>query len=261
MTTRAGGVSEGVWASLNLGDHVGDDPSHVAANRAQVAQLWAASAVQGSGQPVSAPWPVAWLRQVHGNHVHRLTRADVRAGAVPVIEADGVMTTERGLVCAVMVADCLPILLAAPQGRGVAALHAGWRGLAGCDAMGGRGIVEVGVSQLCAATGSQPGDLVVWLGPCIGPSAFQVGAEVLTAFGVDPQAADLGPHFRVDEGSAPGARRWWADLAGLARARLQSLGVGVVQGGEWCTVSSPERFFSYRRDGVTGRQAALIGLR
>ncbi len=263
MTARAGGVSQPPRASFNLGDHVGDDPVAVAHNRAQAGRFMA-----GLGGEAGASWPVGWLRQVHGAQVHRLVAGDVVPGQIwwpPA--ADGVYTTEPGLVCAVMVADCLPILLADRAGRGVAALHAGWRGLAGAAEMGGRGIVEAGVSALCGALQTGPADLVAWLGPCIGPERFQVGADVLHAFGVDagadPQAwaAPNGACFRPDPGADPDSPRWWADLAGLARLRLQAAGVGIVRGGGWCTVADPARFFSYRRDGVTGRQAAMVALR
>lgn len=244
MTARPGGHSAAPYAGCNLGDHVGDVPDAVALNRADVAALLGA-------RPV-------WLKQVHGHTVVRLTAGSGLDGDP--LEADGALTTEPGVACAVMVADCLPVLLAAPEGRGVAALHAGWRGLAGAGELGGRGIVEVGVAALCEATGCAPADLRAWLGPCIGPSAFQVGADVLAGFGVNP--AESHPRFVPRAGSGEAAPRWLADLAGLAQDRLAGLGVRAAHtsGGRWCTVSEPSRFFSFRRDGRTGRQAACIWL-
>lgn len=244
MTARSGGHSAAPYAGCNLGDHVGDTPDAVALNRAEVAALLGA-------RPV-------WLRQVHGHTVVRLTAGSGPDGEP--IEADGALTTEPGVVCTVMVADCLPVLLAAPEGRGVAALHAGWRGLAGAGELGGRGIVEAGVAALCEATCCAPADLRAWLGPCIGPSAFEVGTDVLAGFGVNP--AESHPRFVPRAGSGEAAPRWLADLAGLAQDRLAGLGVRAAHtaGGAWCTVSEPSRFFSFRRDGRTGRQAACIWL-
>lgn len=250
MSARAGGVSQPPYADCNLGDHVGDDPVAVAHNRALLAAHMQA-------QPV-------WLTQVHGNRVVRLSRAlnpldsdrvCLSSGA-PQPEADGAFTTEAGLACTVMVADCLPILLAAPGGRGVAALHAGWRGLAGAGAMQGRGIVHTGVAALCAAADCAPSALQVWLGPCIGPQRFEVGADVLRGFGRDPDHGAIDARFAP---CAPG--KWLADLPGLARDILQTLGVQDIHGGGDCTVSDASRFFSFRRDPVTGRQAASICLR
>lgn len=255
MTTRQGWpqphvlqspalASAAPYAQFNLGDHVGDDPQAVASRRQALAQGL-------SGQ-------VVWLNQVHGNRVVRLARQNTSVlvdGAnltSSPVQADGSFTTEPGLICSVMVADCLPVLLAAPDGQGVAALHAGWRGLLGAGSgMAGVGILETGVQALCHATGSEPGQLQAWLGPCIGPQAFEVGHDVLVAAG--PQAASR--FMRVSDG------KWLADLPGLARDRLQALGVIQTTGGHWCTVSDPGRFFSFRRDRVTGRQAACISLR
>jgi YfiH family protein len=145
----------------------------------------------------------------------------------------------------VQVADCLPVLFAAPGGRGVAAAHAGWRGLAG-------GVVEATLTALCDAAGCAPRELQVWLGACIGPRRFEVGADVLEAFGADarePAPARFRPH-------APD--KWLADLAGLARDRLQAAGVSAIHGGRWCTVEDTSRFFSFRRDRVTGRMVAAV---
>jgi YfiH family protein len=162
----------------------------------------------------------------------------------PLPEADAAWTDEPGVACVVQVADCLPVLLAHPAGRGVAAAHAGWRGLAA-------GVLDATVQALCEGTGAEPVDLLAWLGPCIGPQAFEVGADVRDAFAADAAMLRYTPR-------ADGDPRWHADLAGLARSRLQRLGLQRVHGGRWCTVSEPSRFFSYRRDGVTGRLAAAV---
>ena len=250
MSARAGGVSHPPYNACNLGDHVGDDPVAVRRNRALLEAHMQA-------EPV-------WLTQVHGNRVVRLSRTldpldpdrVCPSSDAPQPEADGAFTTEPGLACTVMVADCLPILLAAPGGRGVAALHAGWRGLAGAGAMRGQGIVHTGVAALCAATGCGPTELRAWLGPCIGPQRFEVGPDVLRGFGRDPDQGAVDARFVP---STPG--KWLADLPGLARDILQTLGVQDISGGGDCTVSEASRFFSFRRDPVTGRQAASICLR
>lgn len=223
MSTRAGGVSAAPWDSLNLGLAVGDDPDAVAENRRRfVHQLGA--------RPV-------WLRQVHGTTVLRATAA--LADAAPQV-ADAAWTDEPGVACIVQVADCLPVLLAAPGGRAVAAAHAGWRGLAD-------GVIEATVRAM-----ERPAaDLLAWLGPAIGPTAFEVGDEVRAAFmAVDP-AAD-----RAFVAKADG--KWRADLYALARQRLADLGVDAVFGGQWCTWSAPDLFYSYRRDGRTGRMGSFI---
>lgn len=261
MSARSGGLSLPPYASCNLGDHVQDNPLVVAHNRHIFEQAMRAKPM--------------WLTQVHGN---RLVRLSHKAADMPGADglwainpfddlgqpqADGALTTEPGLVCAVMVADCLPVLLAAPEGRGVAALHAGWRGLAGAGDMNGHGIVQAGVRALCEATQSDPSDLRAWLGPCIGPTQFEVGADVLQGFGVDPAQADGHPRFKPNKLTPSGVSvhgKWLADLPGLARDILTAQGVRHVSGGQWCTVSDASRFFSFRRDGVTGRQAAGICL-
>lgn len=240
-TPRDGGVSLGPYASLNLGGHVGDDPAAVAANRATVAQALGA-------QPV-------WLNQVHGTRVAVLDEATPDG-----LEADGCVSTRRGVACTVMVADCLPVLFTTAQGGAVAAAHAGWRGLAA-------GVLEATLEQLwaqsqyprhSAATEFIAKETLAWLGPCIGPQAFEVGAEVREAFVArQPSSASL---FR-----AHGPGKYLADLAGLARLRLQALGVTRIHGNDgaphWCTVGNPARYFSHRRDGgVSGRMAACIWL-
>jgi YfiH family protein len=219
-TLRVGGVSAGPFASLNLGDHVGDGPSRVAENRHR---LRAALAL---------PADPLWLNQVHGIEVVRADSPDTR-------EADAAWTAARGVVCAVMTADCLPILLCDRQGTRVAAVHAGWRGLA-------NGVVEAAVSVLDAP------DPLAWLGPAIGPEAFEVGEEVRQVF--IERLGDSSDAFRPANG------KWRADLYTLARRVLHRAGVTAVHGGGYCTHSDPARFFSYRRDGQTGRMASLIWL-
>ena len=221
-TTRAGGVSGGPWAGLNLGDHVRDDVRAVAENRARLRAH------------LALPGEPRWLQQVHG------TRVSV-PGA-PQECADACFEDRPGKVCAVMTADCLPVLLCNIAGTRVAAVHAGWRGLLA-------GVLEHSV----ACFDDPPGQLLAWLGPAIGPETFEVGDEVREAFvAVDPTAAE---QFR-----AHGYGHWLADLYGLARRRLGRLGITAVSGGGYCTFSEPQRFFSYRRDGVTGRMASLIWL-
>ncbi len=230
MTTRAGGVSDGPWQSLNLGVAVGDVPAAVAENRRRF------EAAMGV--------PAAYLRQVHGASVVRLRAAD--AGRTLDEAADAAITTEPGIACTVQVADCMPVLFAAPQGRGVGAAHAGWRGLAG-------GVLEAAAAALCDAAACAPHELQVWLGPCIGPRQFEVGAEVVEAFAG-------APHF-VPRPRDDGAIRWLADLHGLARERLRAAGLTQISGSDACTLEDRSRFFSFRRDGVTGRMAAAVWLR
>ena len=232
MTSRAGGVSTGRYASMNLGASVGDDAGAVAANRARLAEATGVAPV--------------YLRQVHGMRVVRIGAGDAAAGA-PVHEADAAVTTEAGVACVVQAADCLPVLLAAPGGRAVAAAHAGWRGLAA-------GIVEAAVEAVCVAGKCRPGEVVAWLGACIGPGAFEVGANVVLAFGARPEA-ESGATGRF---KPKGRAKWLADLPGLARDRLDTAGVAQIGGGAWCTVADSSRFFSFRRDGVTGRMAAAV---
>jgi polyphenol oxidase len=229
MTTRAGGVSAAPFDSLNLGRSAGDARSAVDENRRRF--------------ETALGVPTRYLSQVHGTRVARLTHA-VAASS----EADAAITTEPGLACTMMVADCLPVLFAAPEARGVGAAHAGWRGLSG-------GVLETTVSALCEAAGCGPADLSAWLGPCIGPRQFEVGADVVDAFG--PAAAQ---RF-VPRAHPDGSPRWLADLPGLARDRLHAAGVTQLSGGTWCTVKDRLRFFSFRRDRVTGRMAAAVWIR
>jgi YfiH family protein len=222
ITTRAGGVSQGAYASLNLGDHVGDDRAAVAQNRARLL--------------VHLPDSPLWLRQVHGTDVAD-ARSD-RAGC----QADASVTRETGRVLAVLTADCLPVLLADDAGGAVGLAHAGWRGLAA-------GVIERTVEALSV----EPGRLIAYLGPAIGPTAFEVGDEVRDAF----VAADAGACAAFVPG-APG--KWLADLYLIARRRLERVGATRVFGGGFCTHREAGRFFSHRRDRVTGRMASLIWL-
>lgn len=236
MSTREGGRSLPPWDSFNLGDHVGDDPGHVLSNRQALAALLRA-------RPV-------FLQQVHGTAVVELT-PDTPDGTV----ADACFTFAPGVACTIMVADCLPVLLWDVKGRWVAAAHAGWRGLAG---QAGVGVLESLWAAL-QARGALAPTTGVWLGPCIGQQAFEVGPEVRQAF-LDDQPG-LAEAFRPGQGD-----RWQADLSALARARLQRMGLTQVAGNDgspaWCTVSQPALFFSHRRDAVrlgsTGRMAACI---
>ncbi|UDL04364.1 peptidoglycan editing factor PgeF [Marinobacter sp. CA1] len=225
-TTRQGGVSETPWASLNLGDHVADKAADVAINRTRLATEL--------GLPETA---FGWLRQVHGTQVVRLP---VPAG----VSADASVTAEPGLVCSILTADCLPVLLCDRAGTCVAAAHAGWRGLCA-------GVIE----QTVAAMGCPPAELMAWLGPAIGPDAFEVGPEVRAAFLQSDAGADSA---FVPSPTHP--ERFLANIYLLARLRLASIGVTAVYGGDLCTVSDAARFFSYRRDGETGRQASFIWL-
>jgi len=223
LTTRQGGVSQPPYDSFNLGTHVGDQPEAVAANREQLRLL--------------LPDEPAWLNQVHGTNV-----VDAAEIGETLLDADASFSRQPGKVCVVMTADCLPVLLCDDAGSVVAAAHAGWRGL--CD-----GVLEAAVS----ATAVAPATLMAWLGPAIGPDAFEVGAEVRAAFiACDPAAAAA--FTDIGEG------KYLADIYQLARQRLAAAGVSRVYGGDYCTVIERERFFSYRRDGITGRMASLIWL-
>ncbi|MBV8045901.1 MAG: peptidoglycan editing factor PgeF [Paludibacterium sp.] len=222
ITTRRGGVSPAPFASLNLGDHVGDTPENVAANRALVRQR--------------LPAEPAWLVQTHS--ILTVAAETVRAPT----EADASFTRQADTVCVVMTADCLPVLLCDRQGTVVGAAHAGWRGL--CN-----GVIET-LAQAMATPGEQ---LMAWLGPAIGPDAFEVGAEVRAAFmAIDPRAAQAFTEIDRD--------KYLADIYLLARQRLNRLGVEEIHGGDRCTVIERGQFFSYRRDGRTGRMGSMIWL-
>jgi polyphenol oxidase len=186
---------------------------------------------------------------VHGVDVVALSTSSNEGAA-----ADAGVTTAPLVACTIMVADCLPLLLTDDAGRVVAAAHAGWRGLAG-------GVVENTMRAVCAAAGVSPAQVRVWLGPCIGPEAFEVGDEVREAF-ISTSPSDASLTMRYFKPHPTHRHKWLADLAGLARLRLHALGVTSLSGNdsslEWCTVSQPSRLFSYRRDGVTGRFAVCI---
>ena len=228
FTQRRGGVSAGPYASMNVGDHVGDDLKAVRANRESLAQCLQA-------QPV-------FLNQVHGCDVVQLDN-------VQGSRADASVTTHKHLACTIMVADCLPVLFTTQDGRTVAAAHAGWRGLA-------NGILQATLEEICALSLAGNDDIatkiLAWLGPCIGPTAFEVGQDVKDAFAQNDAFTPT---------ATPG--KYLANLPALARQRLQALGVSQIYGNDgtkdWCTVSNAAQFFSHRRDGgVTGRMAACI---
>lgn len=225
VTTRQGGYSLPPYGGWNLGDHVGDAPDMVAANRRLLRER------------LHLPADPHWLRQVHGCAVAGVGTAD------PDCEADAIVAEQPEQVCAVLTADCLPVLLCDRECSRVAAVHAGWRGMAA-------GILEVAVERM-----QTPGPrLLAWMGPAIGPLAFEVGKEVRAAF-VDRDRVAARAFVASSED------RWLADIYLLARQRLAKLGVAFVGGGDCCTVSDRERFYSYRRDGVTGRMASLIWMR
>ncbi|MCF6282824.1 MAG: peptidoglycan editing factor PgeF [Candidatus Polarisedimenticolaceae bacterium] len=220
-TTRLGGFSLPPYDSLNLGDHVADAPQTVEKNRQLLVEQ------------LALPSSPHWLEQVHSCEV-----VDAARGG----QADAAISRSSGSVCAVMTADCLPLLLCDYQGRCVAAVHAGWRGLL-------NGVIEAALEKMALPAE----EILAWMGPAIGPTAFEVGDEVFHAFTQrDPTAA---LHFKEHR---PGHKL--ADIYGLARQRLMAKGVAFIGGGQYCTVSDPTRFFSYRRDGVTGRMATLIWL-
>ncbi|AXY01842.1 peptidoglycan editing factor PgeF [Vibrio alfacsensis] len=220
-STRVGGFSSGPYKGLNLGAHVGDDLSIVEKNR------------DGLVQQANMPTAPIWLNQTHSTVV-----AQVNAPTQRVLDADGVFTSSSYVVCSAMTADCLPVLLTNVQGTQVAAVHAGWRGLA-------NGIVENALDLFS-------GNVMAWLGPAIGPHAFEVGEDVLQAFvDVDSQAHQAFTSRGVES-------KWLADMSKLATQRLNKAGVTQVFDSGLCTFQNREDFYSYRRDGVTGRQATFI---
>jgi YfiH family protein len=225
MTTRAGGASHGSYESLNLGARCGDRDDAVAENRRRVREL--------------LPRDPFWLEQVHGVEV---ADADAQRAGAPPPQADASIARRVGSVCAIQVADCLPVLFAEQSGSAVAAAHAGWRGLQ-------RGVLPATV----AALGVEPGSLLAWLGPAIGPRAYEVGDEVRDAFVArsDTFAAAFSPVR---------AGHWLFDLFAAARLELQAAGIRRIYGGGVCVHSDPQRFFSFRRDGATGRMAAFVWL-
>lgn len=223
-TIRKGGVSQSPWTSLNLGDHVNDDPRHVAQNRRRLQQL------------AGLPHEPQWLTQVHGCDVLDASALNLSLSC----EADAVYSNAANTLCAVLTADCLPVLFVDPDGREVAAAHAGWRGLAG-------GVLEQAVERFAAA----PQTLLAWLGPAIGAASFEVGTDVREAF--LEWSGDCESAFVMQD-----EEHWLADIYQLARLRLRKAGVTAIYGGDYCTYSDAERFYSYRRDGETGRMATLI---
>lgn len=223
-TTRSGGVSKGAYASLNLGAHVGDDPAHVAENRKRLRSA------------LGLPSEPRWLDQVHGTHVVECNRQEPDSPP----QADAAITRESGVVLAVMTADCLPVLLAARDGSVVGIAHAGWRGLAA-------GVIEATLAALRV----ESSNVIAWLGPAIDQAHYEVDRTVYDAFADSPG---------VEDAFAPSARagHWRCSLAKLARARLATAGMTDVTGGDRDTFVESERFFSYRRDGETGRMASLV---
>lgn len=237
FTTRSGGVSSGSWGAgpglgggMNLGTAAGDRPQDVLRNR-EILQSY-------------LPAPPRWLALEHGARVTDAASVGTGSPAASNVVADAAVTASAGVVCCVTVADCLPVFLADTQGRAVAVAHAGWRGLAA-------GVLQACVAALRARVGEPDPELVAFLGPCIGPGAFEVGPDVLEAMRAG--LPDARSAFRP---MASG--KFLADLPALARQALAQQGVDRVLGGRWCTVSDPGRFYSFRRDRITGRHAALI---
>lgn len=226
FSTRAGGVSTGQYLSLNLGVHVGDQTEQVSENRRRLRECLPAAPV--------------WLNQVHGANVVVAETIQLPNGGLA--QADGIVTIQRNLPCAVLVADCLPVLLCSDDGAVVGAAHAGWRGLQ-------RGVLERTVEIMSAKATK----LMAWLGPAIGPGVFEVGSDVFDAFtSVSPEDASA---FKPVAGKRD---KYFADIYELARRRLKRAGVPAIYGGQYCTFTESTRFFSYRRDGRTGRMAGLI---
>lgn len=219
-TTRKGGFSQGPWSSLNLGGNCGDDPHHVEMNRRALASL--------------LPSGPRWLNQVHGTGVVGWEQAGGQ-------DADAVFSHQKGQVCAVLTADCLPVLFCNQAGTRIAAAHAGWRGLAA-------GVLEATVSAMQC----KPAELMAWLGPAIGPRAFEVGRDVYDAF------VSLNTENTI--AFRPHRDRWLADIYQLARLALVRVGIKQISGGQYCTYEEQENYFSYRRDAVTGRMASLVWL-
>lgn len=240
FSLREGGVSQGSYASLNVGLHVGDDPLDVKENRRRLVEA------------LDLPAGPRWLSQVHGTKVlrcladHNSDHEASETEALPM--ADAAITTDPNVVLAIQVADCLPVLLASEDGRVLGAAHAGWRGLAA-------GVIEATWTAMCEADPTLvPQRVQAWLGPCIGPLEFEVGPEVRETFlaaGDSPEAFASNQHGR-----------WQADLAQLARQRLIRCGIESMTGGNWCTASCPETFFSHRRESragvASGRMVALL---
>ena len=221
VTTRAGGYSEGPYAGFNLGQHVGDDDSHVARNRAELVKA------------LSLPQEPSWIRQTHSTQAVVLEQESHR-------EADAAITRKPGMVAVIMTADCLPIMLCDREGSEVAALHAGWRGLQG-------GIIDATLERMQTPNS----ELQAWIGPGISQENFEVGDEVYAAFveSIDSCEGFFVPH---------GAGHWLCDLPGIAQHVLERQGITGVTRDPHCTYRDESMFYSYRRDGITGRMASLI---
>ncbi|MBL4580822.1 MAG: peptidoglycan editing factor PgeF [Gammaproteobacteria bacterium] len=228
-TTRQGGVSELPYASFNLATHVGDDSHRVASNRALLPELL----------PRAAEWQ--WLEQVHGNAVVIVNKAG------PPPTADAMLTTRPNLVCCVQTADCLPVFVAALDGTEVAVIHAGWKGLAS-------GVIENTISRMSTSLSS----LAVWLGPAIGPCHFEVGAQVRDSFLAVGGSSSLDSAMEACFISSTNQGKFMADMYAIARLKLSALGIVNISGGNYCTYCDNEQFFSYRRDGITGRMLNAI---
>jgi len=225
-STRQGGDSLGPYAGFNLGLHVGDDPIVVGKNRSTLANT------------LSLPEQLCWLNQIHSTTLLKLEE-----NTASTLTADAAWSRCKNTPCIVMTADCLPLLITDRQGTFVAAIHAGWRGL--CD-----GIIEKSIKTICAESEVNATDLLVWLGPCIGKNAFEVGDEVRAAF--------IAENEQAKGAFSASGDRWLADLQQLARLRLAPFNAFEITASEYCTFSQSELFYSYRRDGVTGRMASLI---
>lgn len=226
VTTRRGGTSSSPYDSLNLATHVGDDPAAVSRNREMLKDA------------LNLPAEPLWLEQVHGTEVVD-SRCDIEC------KADASYADEPGNVCAVMTADCLPVFLADTQGNEIAVVHAGWKGLL-------HGVIEAAIKKFKAP----PGNIHAWLGPAIGPENFEVGAEVRKAFADEAKSSAMVITAFTPVGDM--GNKFLADIYRLAKFRLNRMGVNNISGGDFCTVDNKEMFYSYRRDGITGRMASLI---
>ena len=235
QTNRHKGHSQAPFDSLNFGMHVNDNPMHVAQNRQLLSE--------------HLPSEPVWLNQTHS-----ITVVDA-ANTTCLPNADASFSTKKNVVCVVMTADCLPVLLCDKAGTIVIAVHAGWRGL--CD-----GAIEASIDKACRAAQIMPADLMAWLGPAIGPNAFEVGAEVRDQFIMQDGQAEAA--FKPHKNDNQEQNKWLANIYQIATQRLNNCGVSQVYGGgiesDFCTFTQKEQFFSYRRDGVTGRMASLIWL-
>ncbi len=225
QTTRMGGYSLVPYNSLNFGSHVNDTPQHVAQNRQLLSRY--------------LPSEPVWLNQVHGVNIVDAAQTN----CVP--DADASFTTQKNVVCVTMTADCLPVLLCDSAGTVVSAVHAGWRGL--CD-----GALEASIHAVCRAVNIESNQIMAWLGPAIGPNAFEVGSEVREQF--------IAKDKKSENAFKPHGTKWLGDIYQIATQRLNNLGVTQIYGGDRCTFTEKDQFFSFRRDGDTGRMATLIWL-